>query len=248
MQMGDSPGMRLAAFRKTLGAGQRAFGASLGVSGSFVAQIETNRQLPTQRFLTALSDVYGINADWLLNGHGEKMRFPGQGFAGRVEQVEPPDQSRPGHGDVRFGNADYVFVKRMALSVSAGSGLIPVDNGATERMALPTGWFERQGINSDLAVMVTVSGDSMSPAIPDGCLVLVHVAEKMPTKPGIYAFNFDGQSFVKRIIPSGADRKGRPVAITLVSDNPVYPPRTLTGEDMNSIAVVGRVRAVFATL
>ena len=240
--------MRLAAFRGSLKLSQRAFGASLGVSGGLVGQLEAGLATPSKGFLIKISDVYGINADWLLNGHGEKMRFPGQGFTGRVEEVAPPDHSRPGHGDLRFGGADYAFVKRMALSVSAGSGLIPVDNGATERMAFPTAWFERQGINSDLAVMVSVTGDSMSPAIPDGALVLIHVAEKMPTKAGVYAFNLDGQSFIKRIIPSGADRKGRPIAITLVSDNPAYPPRTLVGEDMNSIAVVGRVRAVLATL
>lgn len=246
--MNDSPGKRLAAFRESLGLSQRDFGAMLGTSNATVGFIESDSRTPSKAFLLKISDVYGINADWLLSGHGEPRRFPGQDFAGRVEQVSQPDQSRPGHGDVRFGTADYAFVKRMALSVSAGSGLIPVDNGATERMALPLSWFERQGINSDLTVMVSVTGDSMAPAIPDGCLVLVHVAEKMPTKPGVYAFNFDGQSFVKRIVPSGADRKGRPIAITLLSDNPTYPPRTLTGEDMNNIAVVGRVRAVFTTL
>lgn len=227
---------------------QRAFGMSLGVSGGLVGQIEADLSKPSRGFLTKISDIYGVNADWLLNGHGERTRFPGQGFAGRVEQVSPPDRSQPNHGDVRFDGTDYAFVKRMALSVSAGSGLIPVDNGQTERMALPIAWFERLGVNSDLAVLVGVTGDSMSPAIPDGALVLIHTAEKMPTKPGVYAFNLDGQSYIKRIVPGGSDRKGRPVAITLLSDNPVYPPQTLAGEDMNSIAVVGRVRAVLATL
>ena len=226
---------------------QRAFGASIGVSGGLIGQIEADISPPARGFLTKISDTYGINADWLLNGHGEKLRFPGQGFEGRVGTISQVDRGRPNYGDLRFDKVDYAFVRRMDLSVSAGSGLIPVDDGASEGLAFPMAWFERQGVNSDLAVLVGVEGDSMSPAIPDGSLVLLHVAEKVPTKAGVYAFNFEGESYIKRLMPSGADKKGRPLAITLVSDNPAYPPRTITGEQLNSLAIVGRVRCVVTT-
>ena len=245
--MGDSPGKRLILFRNSLGLRQRGFAASLGLSDSTIAFIESDSRTPSKRFLLKISDVYGVSADWLLNGHGDMMRPPGSGFTGRSLQVEPPDYARPGHGDVKIGDIEYAFARRMDLSISAGRGIVPVEGSDAESIGLPVAWFERNGLNSDLAVLVQVRGDSMMPSIPDGSLVLLNPVEKAVTAPGIFAFNLDGQSYVKRILPSGFASDGRPHTLLLVSDNPNYPPIALSGAEMNSITIVGRVRAVLTT-
>lgn len=242
--MGDSPGKRLVLFRSSLGLSQRAFAAALGVSNAAIGQVENDSRQPTKVFLLKISDVYGVSSDWLLNGHGEMIRAPGTGFQGRIHQVEPVDRSRPGHGDVRFGEIEYAFVKRMDLSVSAGSGLEPLEGDDAASVALPMCWFSRQGINSDLAVLVSVRGDSMAPSIPDGALVLINAMEKTITRAGVYAFTLDGQIFVKRIVPSGSGKAHRPTALMLLSDNPAYPPRAMTGAEMNELRIVGRVHLV----
>ncbi len=246
--MSDSPGKRLVLFRKSVGLSQRAFAAALGFSGGFVGQIEAGLVTPSKSFLLKISDVYGVSADWLLNGHGEMIRAPGAGFEGRIHAVEPPDRSRPGHGDVRFDGIDYAFVKRMNLSVSAGSGIEPVEGDEAARVALPMSWFSARRLNSDLCVLVSVRGDSMAPAIPDGALVLINAFEKSASQPGVYAFVMDGQAFVKRIVPSGKTRDGRPEALMLLSDNPAYEPRAVAGAAMNDIRIVGRVRLVLTSL
>ncbi len=245
--MSDSPGKRLALFRNSLGMNQRVFAASLTISHGTVAFIESDERNPSKSFLIRISDVYGISSDWLLNGHGEMMRAPGSGFSGRSLKIEPPNYGRPGHGDLRFDDIEYAFAKRMDISVSAGKGLVPTDSGESERIALPISWYERHRINSDLAVLVLVKGDSMAPAIPDGALVLVHAIENQLSQPGIYAFTRDGEAFVKRLLPTNIGADGRPQAVLLLSDNPAYPPVSLSGSAMNDLRVVGRVRAVLTT-
>lgn len=248
--MSDSPGIRLAHFRNSLGMSQRAFAASLGVSPGRIGSMESGAANLSRAFLQEMSDRYNVSADWLLNGHGEMLHAPQQGFIGRDpgRRVEPPDVSRPSHGDFRFKGEEFAMIQRMDLSVSAGNGLIPVEGGEREALAFSRSWLLRNGINSDLAVLVRVQGDSMMPSIPDGALVLVHVPEHQVKKEGIYAFNRDGASFVKRLVPSGLNRHGRPTSIAVLSDNPAFPPELLSGEALNDIRVIGRVRCIMTTL
>ena len=105
--MSDSPGKRLAWFRKSLGMNQRDFAAQLGVGPSRIGSIETDVDPPSRRFLQTISERYNISADWLLNGHGDQFHAPIPGFQGRHKRVEPPDHARPDHGDVRFADNSY---------------------------------------------------------------------------------------------------------------------------------------------
>jgi phage repressor protein C with HTH and peptisase S24 domain len=49
-------------------------------------------------------------------------------------------------------------------------------------------------------------------------------------------------------VPVARNKDGRPSALVILSDNPAYPPESLSGPEMNSIRIVGRVRCVIATL
>lgn len=209
--------------------------------------LETDAAPLSRAFLEKMSEIYSVNADWLLHGHGEVLRSPSAtgnswGHSG-VETVLP---SRPNSGDVRFNGVEYVFARRMALSAASPNGLKAIEGGDAEGMAFPSAWLRRQGINSDLAVLVMVTGDSMSPAIPDGALVLIHVAERSPATPGIYALTFDEHSVVRRIMPQSTGPDGRARALAVFADNPAYQPEVLSGQDLGRITVVGRVRAVIA--
>lgn len=248
IRMDDSPGKRMASFRKSLGISQRAISAQLGVSSGLIGQLEADLIAPSRGFLQKLSDLYGINADWLLNGHGDQQRAPGQGFKSRNVAVEPSDRSKPNHGELRIQGKDYAWIRRMGLCVSAGSGLDELPAEEEDGVLFPIAWFERKGLNPDLCVIVDVKGDSMSPSIPDGALVMIDRGNRVLRKSGVFAFSLDGQSYVKRIVPSGNDRSGRPTALMIVSENPAFPPLALTGADMNSVVVVGRVVAVINML
>lgn len=131
----------------------------------------------------------------------------------------------------------------MGLSVSAGNGLEPVPEGDEDGLIFPTAWLSRRGIDPGLSVIVGVRGDSMAPAIPDGALVLIDCRVRRFEGPGVYAFSWQGQAYVKRVLPTGKAKDGKPAALMLISDNPAYPPVALTGPDMNAPSVAGKVRA-----
>lgn len=248
--MNPTPGLRLKSWRESKGLSQRELAVILGVSQAQVGNIEAGRSEPSRNFMVKLGDAFGVSADWLLTGHGEMLIAWQPGFSGRLRdrRIEPPDRSRPLGGDFQFNGEEFAMIHRMDLSVSAGNGLIPVEGGEREALAFSRSWLMRQGIAADLAVLVRVQGDSMTPSIPDGALVLVHVPEHQVKKEGIYAFNRDGASFVKRLVPSGLGRHGRPTSIAILSDNPAFPPELLSGEALNEIRVIGRVRCIMTTL
>lgn len=151
-------------------------------------------------------------------------------------------------GDFRFGNEDFFLIERKNLDVSAGHGLVSVENGEGEMLAFPRTWMIGKGVAPDLTVLVRVRGDSMAPTIPDGALILVDGMDRDLSRKGIFAFSRGDESYVKRLIPLGTDASGRPAAIKILSDNPAYPPDALTGEDLHTLRPVGRVRAVIADL
>jgi phage repressor protein C with HTH and peptisase S24 domain len=166
------------------------------------------------------------------------------GFARRTGRIEPAELGRPLAGDFRFDGEDFAMITRMDLSVSAGSGLIPIDGGQSEALAFSRSWLMRNHISADLSVLVRVQGDSMAPGIPDGALALVHCGERQIEGPGVYAFNRGEASYVKRITP--VSRK--PLVWVISSDNPAFPPETVSGTALNEIRPVGRVRCVMIAL
>jgi len=227
---------------------QREFAQSLGISSSGVAFIESDQRTPSKGFLIKISDRYRISADWLLHGIGEMQQEEIAGFAGRKGRISPPQYDRPANGDFRFDGEEFAMIRRMDLSVSAGTGLIPTEGGEAEALAFSRTWLQRNSINADLAVLVRVSGDSMAPGIPNGALVLLHLPEMRVEREGVYAFNRGEASFIKRLVPSGRNEHGRPSSLVIVSDNPAYPPEVVSGSDMNDIRVIGRIRCAMTTL
>lgn len=206
--------------------------------------METDASELSRAFLQKISERYRISADWLLHGTGAMHMSEIPGFAGRSGQIEPTEAGKPLSGDFRFDGEDFAMIRRMDLSVSAGIGLVPVDGGEAEALAFSRTWLMRNRISADLSVLVRVQGDSMAPAIPDGALVLVHCAELRVETPGVYAFNRGDESFIKRISPVSH----KPLVWLISADNPAYPGEMVSGDGLNDIRPIGRVRCVMTAL
>lgn len=244
-------GQRLATWRKEQRLSQRALGSVLGVSQGYLSDIESGRSEPSRNFVQALTERFGVSADWLLFGVGVPNSERAAGFETRRggKRIEPSDIGKPLRGDFRFGSEDFFMIERMDLSVSAGHGLLPVDGGEGEMMAFPRSWVIAHRVNPDLAVLVRVKGDSMEPTIPDGALILIDSLDKSIVRGGIFAFNRGSESFVKRLQPSDPDERGYPTVIMIASDNPKYHPDWLNREAIDAeLKIVGRVKCVIATV
>ena len=232
-------GHRIQELRKAAGLSREAFAVALDEKPSKIQDVESGRQRVNDEFLRKLIAHFPVDLNWL---------FDASGFKGRTAVVEPPDYAKPGHGDVRIDGYDCVRIRRMDLSVSAGSGVVAVEGPDAAPLVVPVGWMQRLRVNADLTVLVRVQGDSMAPTVPDGSYVLIHLIEKTVDQPGIYAFTRDGEAFIKRLIPSDLNRDGRPGTIMVLSDNTAYPPYAITGPRLNELRIVGRIRMVLSCL
>lgn len=206
--------------------------------------MESGAAAVSRPFLLKIAECYGVAADWLLHGLGPQMLPPSR-FQETGVRIDAPTPGKPMAGDFVADGELYCFVRRLDLSLSAGSDLDTAEGAATERIALSTAWFLKRGLAADRCALVRVRGDSMDPTVPDGCLVLLNPLENTPADGGIFALRLEGELFVKRLLP---DRRpdGRLSSLVLFSDNRAHRPFILRGEEMNALRLTGRVRLVIA--
>lgn len=206
-----------------------------GVSRSTLDAIFRGKSTPRQATLEAICEVIGVDIDDLIDG-----TLPSSTYG-------PPDLSLPLSGDVRLGEHEYNLIKRYEVRVSAGSGLIPSTEFAGSGIAFPRSWLLQRGIASDLAGLVRVKGDSMTPTIPDSATVLVQFMPEL-SGAGIYVFRRDGEVFVKRLHPMEINTDGRPTSVAIISDNTEYLPEVLSGRALEEMRIIGRVRLAMSEL
>ena len=172
-----------------------------------------------------VANALGVSATWLATGEGD-----------RSDKV------------VVFPEEDCVLLPVLGLRASAGYGETPCweDMEETgEKIPRLRVWFHAHHLNPDSCCFLKVKGDSMSPTIWDGDLILVNRAYQSAILSGkVYAFFIDGDIRVKRLIQK---LNGN---LILRSDNPDFPEEELPAEERDRFKMIGRVvdRQGFANL
>ncbi|WP_323790092.1 S24 family peptidase [Thalassovita sp.] len=122
-----------------------------------------------------------------------------------------------------------------SVEASAGLGLPVGDEIQMGVVAFDRGFLKDRGANPDQCSVITASGDSMQPAIPDGSMLVVDHSQTEVKNGLIMVVNVGDDLLVKRI------RRRLDGLIDLISDNPLYPPETLGPNTLEQLRVVGRV-------
>ena len=91
------------------------------------------------------------------------------------------------------------------------------------------------GVRTDRLEIITARGDSMAPTIKDLDLLIVDKSQRTIEMDGIYAVTFAGTTYVKRI------QRQISGGLLLISDNPRYPPMSVTTEELDQIYIEGRI-------
>lgn len=65
---GNEPGKRLREWREAQSITQRVLSERLGVSRSYIGDIEAGRVDPSRNFLNVLQEKFGVRADYILHG------------------------------------------------------------------------------------------------------------------------------------------------------------------------------------
>lgn len=87
------PGKRLILVREQLGLKQNQLAADLGISSSYLSDIEKGKANPGFNFLMRLYRKYKVSLDWLLFNEGDKFCGIGLKERGRLPEFDFGDQT-----------------------------------------------------------------------------------------------------------------------------------------------------------
>ena len=223
-------GERIVLARATARLKQKDVADHFGIRPVSVHQWEVGQTQPDPRKITALAGLLGVSVEWLLSGHGEMMKLP----------HGPDDRSGAGGAGRTAPPESYVAVKMAAVRPGMGGPADAFVEDETQYSYFPAGLIaELRARPEDLWVM-QVEGQSMSPYLEAGDMVMVDSTRTSPSQPGVFVV-WDGFGMVckwaERVMPSD------PPAIRLISQNPMFKPVELTvGEPGEAEAyIMGRV-------
>ncbi|WP_412507298.1 XRE family transcriptional regulator [Roseovarius sp. SYSU LYC5161] len=209
---------RLRARIRQLGMSVAKVARAAEVNRSFVYDILRGRsQTPNLDKLTRIADAVKVDREWLLSGKG------------RVEGDDPITED--------YHN-DFVAIQYASVRPSMGGGTV-VDN---EDQPGRNFHFRRAWIHDRLKAapsmlrVMGVQGDSMTPTLNEGDVVLVDMNRRSPIPSGVFVLH-DGMGLVaKRLehVPMSD-----PPRVRIISDNHQYSPYECTAEEVN---IIGRVR------
>ncbi|ARE84989.1 helix-turn-helix transcriptional regulator [Roseovarius mucosus] len=136
----------------------------------------------------------------------------------------------------QIDHEDFAAIPRVDARLAAGAGALNGEVSLQGALAFRQDWLRERGISPAQACLLTVAGDSMSPTLHDGDLVMIDERRTTVRNRHVYAFvDVDGSARVKRVelVPDQL--------IILTSDNAAHPTETRTGPDMNRLRILGEI-------
>lgn len=208
---------RFGLIRTGLGLSKRAFAETLGIHPMVAGDIELGKRDPSRGVLIRLARVYSVDITWLLTG------IP-------AESCDVPKSQQES-----FSAQFTVPIQLIQQEVAAGNGIEIDSYAATEVVNVPASFISPHRCKRVRAVFIR--GDSMVGAgLEDGDLVFFAIDEREGS--GIFVVSLDSALLVKRVQVDKEDRR-----VTLISENPLYAPRVISGFDLDGFKIEGRVLA-----
>lgn len=219
---------RLKTEREALGLSQQALADRLGVSLRSQQNYEKGDRSPDSDYLAALAAA-GADVLYILKGERTEPRRT------HAPAMAPAISATDSKSDAVDWSA-YIQVPHYDVCASAGNGSVVHDENVVDHLVFKRDWVVRgMGLDPKALALIDVRGDSMSPTINDGDLILLDTRPGQQTTEGIYAINLAGGLLVKRI------RLRLSGAVEVISDNERYGIETISGDQLLQLHVVGRV-------
>lgn len=146
------------------------------------------------------------------------------------------ESSAPYGGNTPKQTNELVNVPFYNTFASAGFGAFNDDvYEPDDFVGLSARWLQQRGLQKNKLAFILTSGDSMTPTIHHGDMLLINRAVTTPRDGQIYVIRSGDQLWVKRV-------QGIPGGIRLISDNKeIYAPIELMFEDNANFEVMGQV-------
>lgn len=183
----------------------------------------SGKRLPGYENLKKLAMHLNISIDWLITGEGEM-------FIEKHKPLVTPETTK----EYKSLGQDYILIPMVSGKISAGKGLVPVEDAQIEiKLAFRSDWIRRKGDHTKMS-LIRVEGDSMEPTLFSGDIVLVDGNRNfVDLHGGIYAIYVNDSIMIKRIQSLFNEKK-----LKIISDNPKYEPIIVPPDNIH---VIGKV-------
>jgi phage repressor protein C with HTH and peptisase S24 domain len=185
----------------------------LNISPTAITGWEKNGRI-SKESIEVVAEMTGYSLSWLISGKGEKLqKTPIINTASHNRLQESPPSYVLGQLDLwdsktplRDDEVALPFFREVELAAGSGRHEVVENHGLKLRFARST--LKRKGIIESNAACVTVSGDSMSPVLPGGCVIGIDKGNTSIKDGDTYAIIHNGELRVKRIykLPGGGIR------------------------------------------
>ncbi|MGD9861506.1 MAG: helix-turn-helix transcriptional regulator [Marinobacterium sp.] len=130
---------------------------------------------------------------------------------------------------------EFVLIPGYNVQVSTGHGAFPADEKPSRKLAFRRKWLRYRGLNEKDLVLVFARGDSMEPTISDNNTLMIDTSNTELSNGLIYVIRVNSHLVAKRV-QTLTNRD-----IMLLSDNETYKPEVLKPEQLQDLAVIGKV-------
>jgi phage repressor protein C with HTH and peptisase S24 domain len=225
--MDDIISRNIAYLMNKQGLSQKALADAIGVSQPTIHKIITG-QTENSRHLWKIAKALGCTVDDLSN---DSLQL----WGGIKKSTEAEIKESAGI----YPPASEVFeVPVRNAEISAGGGICVDQDRVVETVPVSLSRLSAMGVDPYAAQIVNVNGESMEPTLMHGDQVLVNTAVNRLFDGKVYAFEFEGETRVKRFARrlDGAWR--------IISDNidkNHYPDEVLANHNLDCIRVIGQV-------
>lgn len=247
---------RLREIRERVGLAQKKMSSHLGLGANTWQNIEMGKNLPSGETLLKLASI-GYSPTWVLTGEGprdlspgsENREIVGHSPSSELTQVAFLDGNHPivqpavaPSGVASFVLADdpervYVRLPLFLPRPSAGPGIAVRDERLSANLVFSADWlWQTLRRPPEVLLCMQAHGDSMSPRIAHGDVLIVDTSVDRVKDHGIYVFSYEGDLMVKRLYRDIASR-----TLRITSENDNYPEQILPSSEANRINVVGMV-------
>ena len=142
-----------------------------------------SRNSLSKRNCKIISNIYGIDYNWLVTG----VRTDGTG----LEQKNAKK--------MRIDPRMYAYVPKAKAILSAGGGIVPEDAFEEHRYAFLKVWINQVATSQANCILMPVDGDSMLPLLESGDTVLIDKGRNVLVGDGIYAFGEGDLIHIKKL-------------------------------------------------
>lgn len=131
----------------------------------------------------------------------------------------------------------FVNISFLDIELAAGSGFCGAQESTQDLIPISKDWIFENSYSEASLKAVTVRGDSMSPRIQDGDVLLINTADSKPNSGNVYAIAVDDELRVKRLVKR---MDGSWIISSDNKTNPAYVDETISHHNFEKLRIIGR--------